>query len=327
MTTEWAVVPLSEQVTLNAENAGEVKVAVTNPGEVADTAVFEVIPGEGAQRSWIVDVRPERQKLINGGETVEFIVRLQVPDDIASGRSDMKALVYSANFPPEEGARFSSRITFAWEQKQKPTRKIWPLIAGAVAMVVAVAGVGTWLALSGGESKPEPTASPSASSASPVDILLEAESLVATAKVSKKSTVVVQANCCGVTWSGNSQLFFGATAIDETLSLTITVPRDGTFTLRTVRTTSPAYADTVWTVDGQLVGATFAGYTQKLAVTPMLTVGSMKLAAGEHTLTLRIVGKQAASLAYWAGLDKIQITSRRDLILPDIVNILPTIAK
>jgi len=322
MTTEWAVSSLADKFTLDADNAGELKFTVTNPGEVADTVVFDVIPGEGAQRAWF-DVLPEPQKAVGGGDSVEFLVKLKVPAGIPPGRSDMTGLAYSANTAPEESSRTSGRVAFEWKPKEKP-KPIWPWIAAAVVMILLVGGVATWLLTSGDEPKPKASGSPSASpslspspSASPspvqpVNILLEAESLVPSAKVSKKvttTTVVVQPNCCSLIWSGNSQLWFLAHAVDETVSLTITTPRDGTFALRTIRTTSYDYADTVWTVDGQLVGGTFAGYTSTVQKTGMFTVGTMTLAAGTHTLTLRIVGKSAASGGYYAGVDQIQITS------------------
>ena len=326
MTTEWAVSSLADKFTLDAGNAGELKFTVTNPGEVADTVVFDVIPGEGAQRAWF-DVLPEPQKAVGGGDSVEFLVKLKVPAGIPPGRSDMTGLAYSANTAPEESSRTSGRVAFEWKPKEKP-KPIWPWIAAAVVMILLVGGVVTWLLTSGGEPEAKASASPlaspsvSASPISPVNIVLEAESLVSSAQVGKKvstTAVVVQDNCCDVVWSGNSQLWFLGHTVDETVSLTVTTPRDGTFALRTVRTTSYDYADTVWTVDGQLVGGTFAGYTPTVKKTAMFTVGTMKLAAGTHTLTLRIVGKNGFSGGYYAGVDQIQITS--SFLGPDVVTI------
>ncbi|MCP2327986.1 hypothetical protein HDA40_006493 [Hamadaea flava] len=321
MTTEWAVVPLAEQFTLNAENAGELKFSVTNPGAAADTVVFDVIPGDGAQRDWFSVAEPQRR--VGPNESVEFLVKLKVPAGTAPARADVVGLAYSANTAPEESSRTSGRVAFEWKPKEKP-KPMWPWIAAAVALVLLVGSIVTWLIVSN-KGKPEvlPSTSPSPSASptpvTPINLTWEAESLVPSAQLFRKNAttaVVVQDNCCGFAWSGNRQLWFQAHAVDETLSVTFQTDHEATLALRTVRTTSFDYADTVWTVDGQLVGGTFAGYTADVRKTGLLTVGSFKLAAGNHTLTLRIVGKNAASGGYFAGVDQIVITSSGIFINP-----------
>jgi len=166
MTTEWAVVPLADQFTLDAENTGELKFTVTNPGEVADTVVFDVVPGQGAQRDWF-RVLPEPQKPVAARDSVEFLVRLKVPAGTPPGRSDMTGLAYSASTAPEESSRTSGRVTFEWKPKEKP-KPIWPWIAAALVLVLLVGGVVTWL-LTSGDDTPKPQASGSTSpSPSPI---------------------------------------------------------------------------------------------------------------------------------------------------------------
>ncbi|WP_290864125.1 hypothetical protein [Hamadaea sp.] len=320
MTTEWAVVPLAEQFTLNAENTGELKFSVTNPGAVADTVVFDVVPGDGADRSWFSVDEPQRR--VGPNESVEFLVKLKVPAGTPPARADVVGLAYSANTAPEESSRTSGRVAFEWKPKEKP-KPIWPWIAAAVALVLLVGSVVTWLLVSN-KGKPVvlPSTSPSAASPAPVppiNLTFEAENLVSTAQLSRKvgsTAVVVQDNCCNIAWSGNRQLWFQAHAVDETLSVSFSTPREATLALKTIRTTSFDYADTVWTVDGQLVGGTFAGFTADVRKTALLNVGSFKLAAGTHTLTLRIVGKNAASGGYFAGVDQIVITSSVGVVNP-----------
>jgi FG-GAP-like repeat len=57
MTTEWAVVPGGDQFTLDAHNKGEMVFTVSNPGSVQDTVVFDVLPGEGSQRTAVPGVK------------------------------------------------------------------------------------------------------------------------------------------------------------------------------------------------------------------------------------------------------------------------------
>lgn len=325
MTTEWAVVPLADKFTLDANNSGELKFTVSNPGDVPDTVVFDVVPGEGAQRSWFTVPEPQRQ--VPGHDAVEFLVRLTVPAGTAPASSDVVGLAYSANTAPEESSRRSGRVTFTWKPKEKPKPK-WPLLVAAIVMVLIVASVVTWLALKddgkvvvqpSASASPSPSAPPSPKP--PFTYLVEAESLVSSANVSKKiaaTDVVVQDNCCNVTWSGNNQMWFRGHAVDETVSVTFTVPYEGTFLLSTSRTRSYDYADTVWTVDGQLVGGTFAGYSPIVQKTSLFAVSTMKLAAGEHTLTLRVVGKNGASSGFYAGVDQIKINSGF-FLNPDVV--------
>ena len=110
-----------------------------------------------------------------------------------------------------------------------------------------------------------------------------------------------QPNCCGVTWSGDKQLFFTGLAIGDQVTVTVQIPADGTWRFATVRTTSLDYANTVFTIDGNQVGGTFLGFTPTVQKTEFLDVGTVRLAKGPHQVTLLVVGKTQGTNCYFAG--------------------------
>ena len=149
MTTEWAVVPGGDQFTLDARNSGEMTFTVSNPGRYADTVVFDVLPGDGSQRSWFAIEEPQRD--VGPKESVAFHVKLMVPAGTPARRYDLTGLAYSANTAPEESSRTSGRVSYEVATLEKPKKKPWPLIIAAVVLVLVVASVVTFLLTSGGD--------------------------------------------------------------------------------------------------------------------------------------------------------------------------------
>jgi hypothetical protein len=91
-------------------------------------------------------------------------------------------------------------------------------------------------------------ASPVVTAASGKSLFIEGQSLVATA--TGTAPVVVQGNCCGVTWAGNAQLWFQASAAGQYMVLTVNVPQAGTYDLSAAMTQARDYGVVGLAVDG-----------------------------------------------------------------------------
>jgi hypothetical protein len=169
VSTQWVVTNASGRIALDDKKQGETTFTVSNPALNADRAVFEVVPGDGAERSWFTVADPQR--MVPGTGSVPYLVKVAVPADAPAGSYAIQGRVYSADLAPEESSVLSGRVVFdigaaapVPEAKPKP----WWLIAVA-ALVVLVIGVVTWLLVAGGD-EPKPVAGGAASpSATPKD--------------------------------------------------------------------------------------------------------------------------------------------------------------
>lgn len=166
MGTEWAVVTAADQVTLDAHNSGDITFTVSNPGTATDTVVFDILPGEGTQRSWFTVKEPQRT--VKPSEAVSYRVKVTVPAGTPAGRYDLQGMAYSASSAPEESSRTSGRVSFELATTAKAAPKRWPILAAAGALVLVVIGaVAFVLRPSAGDTEPAagpgPSASPSSS--------------------------------------------------------------------------------------------------------------------------------------------------------------------
>ncbi|WP_051266519.1 DUF2961 domain-containing protein [Nakamurella lactea] len=134
---------------------------------------------------------------------------------------------------------------------------------------------------------------------------IEGESLLPA--VSSTADVVAQGNCCGVTWSGNQQLWFQGTKTGDTVTLKFQLAQAGTFDLSAVLTKAPDYAIAQLAIDGKNLGEPIDGYQAAGVAAVGHDLGSATLAKGEHTLTLTATGKNAAATSYMIGLDVLEL--------------------
>ncbi|WP_051114083.1 PASTA domain-containing protein [Actinopolymorpha alba] len=139
----WVISPIPERTELGPSGSGEVSFPVTNEGPVADDAVFEAVPGEGAVKTWFTV--PSPQKRVDAGTSVEFVLTVEIPPGSPAGTYWLQGRVYSANTAPEESSTLSNRVTF--EVKPTPPKpKPWWLLAVA-GLVIVVAAVAAFLLL------------------------------------------------------------------------------------------------------------------------------------------------------------------------------------
>lgn len=139
-------------------------------------------------------------------------------------------------------------------------------------------------------------------------IVIEGESLLPAADAS--AFVSLQRNCCGVTWSGNAQLFVqGGKAGDDAL-FNLQVPAAGSYEISAVLTQAGDYGIVELKLDGEKLG-TFDGYVPDAVRTAPLSLGVTRLTRGSHALVLAVTGKHPASAGYFAGLDVLRLRPLR----------------
>ena len=140
-----------------------------------------------------------------------------------------------------------------------------------------------------------------AAATSGTTLRVEAENLP---RVSSTAPIGPQGNCCGVSWSNGGQLWFRAAKAGDTATMEFTVPNSGEYALSTVLTKARDYGIVQLAIDGTDVGEAVNGYNSPAVIkTDPIDMGTVKLDAGKHRLTLTMTGKNAESTGYFAGVD------------------------
>jgi hypothetical protein len=136
--------------------------------------------------------------------------------------------------------------------------------------------------------------------------VVEGESLLPA--VSSDAPVEVQANCCGLVWSNNAQLWFRPTAAGQKAAFHLDVPADGTYDISAVFTKASDYGIATLAIDGTQLGQPLDGYhSPEVVIAPPQTYQGVHLTKGTHTLTLTVTGKNADSVGLLAGLDVLRL--------------------
>ncbi|TWT86673.1 hypothetical protein Mal64_35020 [Pseudobythopirellula maris] len=131
----------------------------------------------------------------------------------------------------------------------------------------------------------------------------ESELYVSSARVSRGDLSAQE----GGQWSNNAQLFWRPPVADQSLELPLLIRESGSYKLTLVMSQSWDYGKFEVLLDGESQGEPVDLYSKSLAskkhFLPPLT-----LEEGEHTLTLRNVGKSDESGGYFLGIDMVIAT-------------------
>lgn len=136
---------------------------------------------------------------------------------------------------------------------------------------------------------------------------IEGESLLPA--TSSTVDAVSQGNCCGVSWSGGAQLWLKGAKTGDTATFAFSLPTAGSYRIGAVLTKAVDYGIVQLSIDGAAAGAAFDGYQASGVGTQTVSLGTRQLAAGKHTLTMTLTGKNAAATNYLAGLDLLSFTA------------------
>ena len=138
MTSPWTVTPGGPRIELDSAGRGEMTFMIDNLGPVDQRLVFDVVPGEGAARTWF-NV-PEPQVLVAHGQAVRVQVQVAVPPGTPAGPRTCAGRAYSAERAPEESSVISDPVTFDVRLAQRAVpwwrRWWWALAAGALVLIV-----------------------------------------------------------------------------------------------------------------------------------------------------------------------------------------------
>lgn len=166
MTSPWTIAPGATQVDLDAAGRGEVSFGVDNQGPTDQRLVFDVVPGDGTDRTWFKVAEPRVH--VPHGKSASVLVRIGVPAGTAAGERSFAGRAYSADRAPEETSVVSDQVTVAIKAAAEVVpwwrRYWWALAAGSLVLVVIVVGS---VLLLGGDDPPTQTTETSTTAAQP----------------------------------------------------------------------------------------------------------------------------------------------------------------
>ena len=109
-------------------------------------------------------------------------------------------------------------------------------------------------------------------------------------------------------WSNDAHLWWIGTKPGDKLDLALPVKAAGKYRLSVQLTKAPDYGIVQLSLDGQKLGSPIDLYRKDVKPTGVLALGEHDLTAGEHKLTVEIVGaNDQAVKSYMFGLDYVKL--------------------
>lgn len=133
---------------------------------------------------------------------------------------------------------------------------------------------------------------------------LEGESLKIVEKSAGTAASQIMSSFAADRWSGNDQLWWTGAQPQDRLAVAVPVKNEGSYEVQVVLTQAPDYAVVQLFLDDQKLGEPIDLYSTEVRTTGVLSFGQHQLSAGEHRLTLEIIGcNPHATPTHMVGLD------------------------
>lgn len=141
----------------------------------------------------------------------------------------------------------------------------------------------------------------------------EGEAMKVVELMGGKTTVQDMRGFKDAVWSGGQQLFWTGGKPGDKLSLELSIPKSGDYSLASIFTTASDYAMIDVELDSEPLRKQIDLYDYPgVQTTGLLNLGERNLTAGNHTLTLEITGANAsAKKAFMVGVDCVLVKPSR----------------
>ncbi|MFJ4672513.1 ricin-type beta-trefoil lectin domain protein [Kitasatospora purpeofusca] len=142
----------------------------------------------------------------------------------------------------------------------------------------------------------------------PVTVTWEAEKLP---QLGTNTTVQIDNDCCGLTWSGGAHLGIRGTQAGAFTSLRVNVPEEGKYLLTGQLTKNSDHGAVQFSIDGQApLGSPIDTYSADPVIAPYTAGLPVHLTRGDHELRVTVTGTNDASSGerFHTGLDTVTLT-------------------
>jgi hypothetical protein len=111
-------------------------------------------------------------------------------------------------------------------------------------------------------------------------------------------------------FSGNRQLWYPDAKQGSTLTIQVPVATEGLYEIGGWFCQAVDYGIFAVSLDEKQVGEPFDGYHNRVVRSGYVKFGEVRLKAGRHRLTFKLVGKNEKSIGYMLGIDRLEIRRR-----------------